>query len=60
MTEEEAYRSFRMGESKVESDVKAGLLSREQARRIIEKARENYRKRNFDRENENALRNTKV
>lgn len=46
------YKSFRSYEVIVEQEVKVGNLSTQEAHRLLESARKNYRERNYNKEAE--------
>lgn len=50
LDQDDLFRSFKVYEAHVENEVKMGLLNNQQARALIESAKNNYRKQNYNRE----------
>jgi hypothetical protein len=50
LTENECYKSFRSYERTIEAEVKAGLILKSDARLLIDSARKNYQKQNYNRQ----------
>ena len=52
MTKEEAYQSYKHYESYVDSEVKAGRLTINQAFRYLKESKYNYKNQNFNRQHD--------
>ena len=50
MTEDVCYKSYKSYEGYVNQEVKAGKLSREQARSLLLDSRKNYKNQNYNRQ----------